>query len=503
VCSAALATLCEDSAGDERPQAGGLMALKERLDALKRPGVTEAGGPERGLSVIPGRQPSAEAPSTPTPDESQKQVRGSNTIANTKAAIHSLLVERHADEIDIGDREGVRNLIASLTEEYVRTASIALTRLDYGHLLDALLDEVLGLGPLQPLLEDPAISEVMINHSRQVFVERKGRVMLSPVVFESDAQLRQVIDRVVSTVGRRVDESSPMCDARLRDGSRVNVVLPPLALDGPCMTIRKFSREKLRPADLLAMGSATEDMMRFLEAAVRSRLSILVSGGTSSGKTTLLNIISGYIPADERIVTIEDAAELQLRQKHVIRLEARPPSIEGTGAIEIRDLVRNALRMRPDRIVVGECRGGEALDMLQAMNTGHEGSMSTVHANSPQDAISRLEAMVLMAGTDLPSRAIQKQIGSAIDVIIQTQRVRGGARKIVSVCEVTGLTNSETQTHELFQFRQIGVDEEGNVEGFHTATGNLSVHMDHFAERGETLPSTIFDPRPSTARAPA
>lgn len=479
------------------------MALKERLDALKRPVVTEAGGPERGLSVIPGRQPEAEAPSTPTPDESQKQVREPNTIANTKAAIHSLLVERHADKIDIGDREGVRNLIASLTEEYARTASIALTRLDYGHLLDALLDEVLGLGPLQPLLEDPAISEVMINHSRQVFVERKGRVMLSPVVFESDAQLRQVIDRVVSTVGRRVDESSPMCDARLRDGSRVNVVLPPLALDGPCMTIRKFSREKLRPADLLAMGSATADMMRFLEAAVRSRLSILVSGGTSSGKTTLLNIISGYIPADERIVTIEDAAELQLRQKHVIRLEARPPSIEGTGAIEIRDLVRNALRMRPDRIVVGECRGGEALDMLQAMNTGHEGSMSTVHANSPQDAISRLEAMVLMAGTDLPSRAIQKQIGSAIDVIIQTQRVRGGARKIVSVCEVTGLTNGETQTHELFQFRQIGVDEEGNVEGFHTATGNLSVHMDHFAERGETLPSTIFDPRPSTAGAPA
>jgi pilus assembly protein CpaF len=501
VCSAALATLCEDSAGDERLQAGGLMALKERLDALKRPEVTEAGGPERGLSIIPGRQPAAEAPTTPTPDESQKQVRGPNTIANTKAAIHSLLVERHADEIDIGDREGVRKLIASLTEEYVRTASIALTRLDYGHLLDALLDEVLGLGPLQPLLEDPAISEVMINHSRQVFVERRGRVMLSPVVFESDAQLRQVIDRVVSTVGRRVDESSPMCDARLRDGSRVNVVLPPLALDGPCMTIRKFSRDKLRPADLLAMGSATADMMRFLEAAVRSRLSILVSGGTSSGKTTLLNIISGYIPADERIVTIEDAAELQLRQTHVIRLEARPPSIEGTGAIEIRDLVRNALRMRPDRIVVGECRGGEALDMLQAMNTGHEGSMSTVHANSPQDAISRLEAMVLMAGTDLPSRAIQKQIGSAIDVIIQTQRVRGGARKIVSVCEVTGLTNGETQTHELFQFRQTGVDEEGNVQGFHSATGNRSVHMEHFAERGETLPSTIFDPSPSTAGA--
>jgi pilus assembly protein CpaF len=342
----------------------------------------------------------------------------------------------------------------------------------------------------------------MINSARQIFVERAGRVLLSPVVFESDGQLRQVIDRVVSSVGRRVDESSPMCDARLRDGSRVNVVLPPLALDGPCMTIRKFSRDKLQPEDLLVMGAASADMMAFLGACVRSRLSILVSGGTSSGKTTLLNILSSYIPSDERIVTIEDAAELQLRQDHVIRLEARPPNVEGTGVIEIRDLVRNSLRMRPDRIVVGECRGGEALDMLQAMNTGHEGSLSTVHANSPQDAISRLEAMVLMAGTDLPSRAIQKQIASAIDVIVQTQRVRGGARKIVSVSEVTGLTSGETQIQELFQFRQTGVGEDGNVKGFHTATGNRSVHLDHFAERAEILPSAIFEPAP-TVGAPA
>jgi pilus assembly protein CpaF len=268
------------------------------------------------------------------------------------------------------------------------------------------------------------------------------------------------------------------------------------------MTIRKFSRDKLRPADLLAMGSATADMMRYLEAAVRSRLSVLVSGGTSSGKTTLLNILSGFIPADERIVTVEDAAELQLRQAHVIRLEARPPNIEGKGAVEIRDLVRNSLRMRPDRIVVGECRGGETLDMLQAMNTGHEGSLSTVHANSPHDAISRLEAMVLMAGTDLPSRAIQKQISSAIDVIVQAQRVRGGARKIVSICEVTGLTNGETQSHELFQFRPLGVDEDGNVRGYHTATGHPSVQMQHFIERGEILPASMFEPtvQPVSAR---
>jgi pilus assembly protein CpaF len=294
-----------------------------------------------------------------------------------------------------------------------------------------------------------------------------------------------------------------MCDARLRDGSRVNVVLPPLALEGPCMTIRKFSRDKLRPGDLLNMGSASAEMMQYLEAAVRSRLSVLVSGGTSSGKTTLLNILSSYIPTDERIVTIEDAAELQLRQEHVIRLEARPPNVEGKGAIEIRDLVRNSLRMRPDRILVGECRGGETLDMLQAMNTGHEGSMSTVHANTPHDAISRLEAMVLMAGTDLPSRAIHKQIASAIDVIVQAQRVRGGARRIVSICEVTGLANGETQTHELFQFRQLGVDDDGNVVGFHTATGNRSVHMDHFAERGEFLAGAIFEPSAAAAAGPA
>jgi pilus assembly protein CpaF len=303
-----------------------------------------------------------------------------------------------------------------------------------------------------------------------------------------------VIDRIVSTIGRRVDESSPMCDARLRDGSRVNVVLPPLALDGPCMTIRKFSRDKLQPADLIAMGSATAEMIRFLEAAVRTKLNLLVSGGTSSGKTTLLNVLSGFIPSEERIVTVEDAAELQLRQSHVIRLEARPPNVEGKGAVEIRDLVRNSLRMRPDRIVVGECRGGEALDMLQAMNTGHEGSMSTVHANSPYDALTRLETMVLMAGTDLPSRAIQKQIASAIDLIVQAERLRGGARRIVSIAEITGLENGEPRYQEIFQFKQTGVDTEGRATGYHTATGARSVHLQHFVERGEQIPDSIFEP---------
>src|SRR5256712_1325228 len=298
------------------------MALKERLEARRRP---EAGHPiptDATLSVLAGAREEPKAAPPAVREEAVRKSAGlTTTLAAAKAAIHAQLVERHADEIDITDRDGVRSRITTLAEEHVKTAGIVLNRLDYGHLVDALLDEVLGLGPLQALLEDPAVTEIMINHPQQIFVERAGRVTLSPVVFESASQLRQVIDRIVSTVGRRVDESSPMCDARLRDGSRVNVVLPPLAIDGPCMTIRKFSREKLRPADLLAMGSATDDMMRFLEAAVRSRLSVLVSGGTSSGKTTLLNIISGYIPTDERIVTIEDAAELQLRQTHVIRLE--------------------------------------------------------------------------------------------------------------------------------------------------------------------------------------
>jgi len=471
------------------------MALKDRLEARRRP---EAGDPPSAgasLTVIAGAAGETKATAASAKEDVvQKSAGLNNTLAMAKAAIHALLVERHADEIDITDRAGVRARIASLADEHVKTTGIAINRLDYGHLLDALLDEVLGLGPLQALLEDPAITEIMINHPHQIYVERGGRVTLSPIVFESAGQLRQVIDRIVSTVGRRVDESSPMCDARLRDGSRVNVVLPPLALDGPCMTIRKFSRDKLRPDDLLTVGSASAAMIEFLRAAVRSRLSILVAGGTSSGKTTLLNILSSFIPSDERIVTVEDSAELQLRQKHVIRLESRPPNVEGKGVIEIRDLVRNALRMRPDRIIVGECRGGEALDMLQAMNTGHEGSMSTVHANSPYDAFGRLETMVLMGGADLPARAIQKQIASAIDVVVQAERVRGGARKIVSIAEITGLVNGETQLHELFQFRQSGVDPEGNAVGIHTATGNQSIHLDHFAERGETVSRNLFEP---------
>jgi pilus assembly protein CpaF len=472
------------------------MALKDRLDARRHQTGAEAAHGESGLTVISGTRPEeTPAPAEAPPETAQKTNRmPPNTLTTAKAAIHALLVERHAHEIDITDRSGVRSRIASLADEYAKSSGITFSRLDYGHVIDSLLDEVLGLGPLQALLADPATTEIMVNHPSQIYVERAGRVSLSPVVFESEAQLRLVIDRIVSTVGRRVDESSPMVDARLRDGSRVNVIIPPLAIDGPCMTIRKFSRDKLRPADLMGIGTATPEMIEFLRAAVRSRLSILVSGGTSSGKTTLLNILSSFIPSDERVVTIEDSAELQLRQEHVIRLESRPPNVEGKGSIPIRELVRNALRMRPDRIIVGECRGGEALDMLQAMNTGHEGSMSTVHANSTVDAFGRLETMVLMVGADLPARAIQKQISSAIDLVVHVARVRGGARKIVSIGEVTGLVNNETQIQELFQYRQTGVDAEGNAVGFHTATGTPSIHVDRFIERGERLPPGVFEP---------
>ena len=464
------------------------------------------------MSLITRMRDQAEEPALaePTPADRPRPVPARAAAAQAgadvegwaaaKPAIHEVLVERHADEIDITDRESVRAKIVHVVDDYVRAHALALSRLDYDRLVDSLFDDVLGLGPLQPLVEDPAISEIMINHPRQVFIERDGRIFASPVVFESADQLRLVIDRIVSSIGRRVDESSPMCDARLRDGSRVNVIIPPLAIDGPCLTIRKFSKEKLRGGDLLARGSASAAMLDYLGAAVRANLNILISGGTGSGKTTLLNILSGFIPDDERIVTIEDAAELQLQQSHVIRLESRPPNVEGQGQVEIRDLVRNALRMRPDRIVVGECRGGEALDMLQAMSTGHEGSMSTIHATSPRDAVNRLETMVLMAGTDLPSRAVMKQIASAIDVVVQMQRLRGGTRRIVAIHEVERLADSDIVFRELFEFRSTGVDAAGAAMGFHTATGVQTGFEERFLAAGEALPPGMFSPVPRPAR---
>jgi pilus assembly protein CpaF len=425
----------------------------------------------------------------------------SPALAAAKAEIHADLLRRHAAAIDITNRAGIRRLLTQLTEEHFRLKPPAalVTAADRERLVEVLFDEVIGLGPLEAPLRDPDITEIMVNRPEQIFVERRGRIELTNLAFEDEASLRRVIDRIVSTIGRRVDESEPMCDARLKDGSRVNVVIPPVAIYGPCLTIRKFGREVLTPERIVATGGSSEAILEFLDAAVKTRLNIIVSGGTGSGKTTLLNVLSGFIPPNERIVTCEDAAELRLRQVHVISLESKPANVEGHGQITIRDLVRNSLRMRPDRIIVGEVRGGEALDMLQAMNTGHDGSMSTLHANNARDAVSRLETLVLLAGTELPSRAIRGQIGSAINIVVQTERLRGGARKIVSVAEVLGVVDGEIAMQELFTFNQVSVTPDGRAVGYHTATGQRSNFQAHFQSNGVELPMSMFS---STSQPP-
>jgi pilus assembly protein CpaF len=420
----------------------------------------------------------------------------SPALAAAKAEIHADMLRRHAAAIDITNRAGIRRLLTQLTEEHFRAKPPAalVTAADRERLVDILFDDVIGLGPLEAPLRDPDITEIMVNRPEQIFVERRGRIELTNLAFEDEASLRRVIDRIVSTIGRRVDESEPMCDARLKDGSRVNVVIPPVAIYGPCLTIRKFGREVLTPERIVSAGGSSEAILEYLDAAVKTRLNVIVSGGTGSGKTTLLNVLSGFIPGDERIVTAEDAAELRLRQVHVISLESKPANVEGRGAISIRDLVRNSLRMRPDRIIVGEVRGGEALDMLQAMNTGHDGSMSTLHANNARDAITRLETLVLLAGTELPSRAIRGQIASAINIVVQTERLRGGARKIVSVAEVLGMVDGEIALQELFAFRQIAVTPDGRAVGYHTATGARSTFQPHFKSNGVEFPDAMFAP---------
>jgi pilus assembly protein CpaF len=426
----------------------------------------------------------------------------SPALAAAKGEIHAQLLSRHAAAIDINNRAGIRRLLMQLTEDHFRSKPPAalITAIDKERLVEILFDEVIGLGPLEALLRDPEISEIMVNRPEQIFVERRGRIELTSLAFEDEDSLRRVIDRIVSTIGRRVDESEPMCDARLKDGSRVNVVIPPVAIYGPCLTIRKFGREVLSPEKIITTGGATEAMMEYLDAAVRTRLNVIVSGGTGSGKTSLLNVLSGFIPATDRIVTCEDAAELRLRQVHVISLESKPQNVEGRGAISIRDLVRNSLRMRPDRIIVGECRGPEALDMLQAMNTGHDGSMSTLHANNPRDGLGRLETLVLLAGTELPSRAIRSQITSAVNVIVQTERLRGGARKVVSIAEVMGLIEGEIALQEIFVFHQVGVTPDGRAVGYHTATGTRSVFQQHFVSNGVQLPESMFAPTAQPAQ---
>jgi pilus assembly protein CpaF len=353
-------------------------------------------------------------------------------------------------------------------------------------------DEVLGLGPLEPLLSDPTISDILVNGAKSVYVERRGKLEQTPITFHDDAHLMNIIDRIVSAVGRRVDESTPMVDARLVDGSRVHAIIPPLAIDGPILSIRRFAVERLGVADMLRLGTLTEPVANVLKAVVLGRLNVLISGGTGAGKTTMLNVLSGFIPSTERIVTIEDSAELQLQQPHVVRLETRPPNIEGNGEVAQRELVRNSLRMRPDRIVIGEVRGAEALDMLQAMNTGHDGSLTTVHANTPRDALGRIETMVSMTGISFPIRALRAQIASAVNIVIQVQRGEDGRRRIVSVQEISGMEGDLVTMSELFTFRRSGVDAEGNVKGRLEATGVVPAFHQRVAMRGIDLPVSVF-----------
>jgi pilus assembly protein CpaF len=402
---------------------------------------------------------------------------------------------KHLSELDpsmdITRTDDVRRTIQDLFEQILAEENIVLSRPERARLFEQIAAEILGLGPLQPLLEDDTISEIMVNGPKNVYIERKGRLHRVPVTFENNDHVMRIIDRIVAPLGRRIDESSPYVDARLQDGSRVNAVIPPISLVGPVLTIRKFSKNPITIEQLIQFGSITSEAVQFLKACVEARLNILISGGTGSGKTTLLNVMSSFIPNDERILTIENAAELQLRQEHVVTLESRPPNIEGRGEITIRDLVINALRMRPERIIVGECRGGETLDMLQAMNTGHDGSMTTAHANTPRDSLSRVETMCLMAGMDLPIRAIREQVSSAIDLICQQERMRDGTRKVTTITEVSGMEGDVITMTDIFVFEQTGM-ENGKIVGRLRPTGLRPKFMEKIETAGINLPPSIF-----------
>ncbi len=393
------------------------------------------------------------------------------------------------------DPANLRAEIRGVVEHLCDTEDPLLNRAERQKLVEEILDETFGLGPLEILLKDDKIGDIMINGPRHIFIEKDGKIQRSDVVFRDNDHLLQIIDRIVSRVGRRVDETSPMVDARLSNGSRVNAIIPPLALDGAVLTIRMFGSKPLDQNDLLRFKAFTPEMLQLLEAAMKARLNIIISGGTGSGKTTLLNTLSSFIQYDHRILTIEDAAELQLQQEHVVRLETRPANIEGRGAVTATDLVKNALRMRPDRIIIGECRGAETLDMIQAMNTGHEGSMTTVHANTPRDALSRLETMISMAGLELPIRALRQQFASAVDLIIQASRLQGGPRKVTSITEVIGMEGDTIIMQEIFGFRQQGVDSNGRAFGEFIATGIRPSFMERLRYAGCALPPDLFRQR--------
>jgi pilus assembly protein CpaF len=413
-----------------------------------------------------------------------------------KQRINSKLVDK-LDLSHVGDLQGdvLRREIRLVVEHLCDTEDTFLNRNERDRLIDEVLDETFGLGPLEMLLKDTTISEIMINGPKDIFVEQSGKLVKAPITFRDDKHLLQIIDRIVSKVGRRVDEICPMVDARLTDGSRVNAIIPPLALDGPCVTIRRFGTNPLMLEDLLKFKSLTPEMVMLLEGAIKSKLNIIISGGTGSGKTTLLNTLSSFISNDDRIVTIEDAAELQLQQMHIVRLETRPPNIEGKGKINATDLVRNCLRMRPDRIIIGECRGAETLDMLQAMNTGHDGSLTTCHANTPRDAIARLETMIMMAGFELPIRAMRTQIASAVNLIVQVNRLSGGPRKVTAITEILGMEQETIVMQDIFNYIQEGVDGDGRAVGNFVSTGVRPSFIARLEANGIRLPASVFSER--------
>jgi len=449
-----------------------------------------------------GQQPAPQAPGTPPPPggppkppsegpltQSASPTRDANRDVRIK--LQTRIINNLDPRLDLADAKAVRSSIEEMFNKFIDEEGVVVTRVERQKMLESILDEILGFGPIEPLLKDDTITEVMVNGPFRCYVERKGKLQLSDVTFQSDEHVMRIVERIIAPIGRRVDESKPYEDARLPDGSRVNIIIPPLALNGPVVTIRKFPKYRITVEDYIKFGTATAEMMEFMRACVEARLNMFISGGTGSGKTTLLNIMSGFIPEDERIITIEDAAELRLVQDHVVRLESRAANIEGKGQVSIMDLVKNSLRMRPERIVVGEIRGGEALSMLQAMNTGHDGSLSTGHANSPRDMLARLETMCLMAGVDLPARAIKEQIASALDVIVQISRLKDGSRKVTNITEVQGMEGEAIVLQDVFVFEQTGYVE-GKVQGRLRPTGIRPKFSEKFEAAGIKLPQGVF-----------